>query len=250
MKIEDVALTVSGVIATMALAYLFYRKQQGTAAAAVQPSQDATDYTTQGQLYDSSVAYQYSSQLPTVTVPTISTSQPANVDTSASTAETGSQPSTDIDNIFSQILADFHGAVANSESTQAAGPAASVDFSDYAIPVIDTQPVVSTSGIAVTASDAQQQAEGMLPGGVTASPIVHTGDGGTPWDPANPPIPPGGGQIWPGEGGGTNQISVFGGLTSTSTAATPAPSNQPVATTSPSLIHNMHVMGNQIAQSI
>jgi hypothetical protein len=229
VKIEDVALTVSGVIATMALAYLFYRKQQGSAAAA-QPSQDVTDYTTQG-LYDSSVGYQLTSQLPTVTVPTISTSQTANVDTSASTAATGSQPDTDIDSIFSQILADFHGAVAAGGNTQPAGPAASVDFSDYAIPVIDTQPVVSTSGIAVTASDAQEQAETMLPAPSSPAPV------------ASP--------IYVDLSGASNLLANQGGLTDTSTAATPAPSNQPVATTSPSMpIHNMHIMANQIAQSI
>lgn len=245
MKIEDVALTVSGVIATMALAYLFYRKQQGSAPAA-QPSQDATDYTTQG-LYDSSVGYQMTSQLPTVTVPTISTSQTANVDTSASTAATGSQPDTDIDSIFSQILADFHGAVSAGGNTQPAGPAASIDFSDYAIPVIDTQPVVSTSGIAVTPGEAQQQAQ-------TPAPIIAIGEGfpstNTDTSTAATPAPIASPIIAIGEGF-PNLLTNQGGLTDTSTAATPAPSNQPVATTSPSMpIHNMHIMANQIAQSI
>ncbi len=229
MKIEDVALTVSGVIATMALAYLFYRRQQGSAAAA-QPSQDITDYATQG-LYDSSVAYQYSSQLPGVTVPAVSsssTSQASNVDTSASTAAIGSEPSTDIDSIFSQILADFHDAVSASGGNRSENNQGSVDFSDLSIPILDVQPVVSTSGIPVTASDAAQQAENMLPAPSAPAPVAS-------------PIP-----------APDASYSVTGGLLDTQTAATPPPSIQPPATTSgPSMpVHNMHVMGNVMALDI
>lgn len=241
MRPADIALTVSGVIATMALAFFIYREQQKSAAAVLAATQAAPDYQTQG-LYDASMAYQYTSQLPSVSVPAISTSQTANVDTSSSTAATGNTDTTDIDSIFSQILSTFHDAVATSSggAQTSTPPPASVDFSDYSIPLLDIQPVISTAGIPTTASDAQQQAEAMLPPDSTppapvASPISTA-----------PILCPGGSGSGYGCG---NVFGLSGGLTDTSTAATPAPSNQPVATTT-SPIHNMHVMANQIAQSI
>lgn len=165
MNRKDIALTVAGVLATMALAYLFYRQQQAaTAASAATSSQDVTtpDYSDDSSLYDASMAYQYASQLSSISVPTVSSTSStsavaSSVDTSASTAATGSVGETDTNNLISQIISAY--------ATQNA-PASDVyqqtDFSGLVIPTVDTQPVVSTTGIPTTAGDALTDAENML----------------------------------------------------------------------------------------
>ena len=143
MNRKDIALTVAGTIATMALAYLFYRQQQTTQASPI--VQDVTDpySSTDEALYAAS----YAPQLPSISVPSISSA----VDTSSSTAATGDQAETHSDGLLAQILAQFH-----------TDNAPSSDFSSLAIPVINTQPVVSVSGIPQTASDALTNAQNML----------------------------------------------------------------------------------------
>jgi hypothetical protein len=157
MNRKDIALTVAGVLATMALAYLFYRQQTAAAAPAVQDVTDPNYYTNQG-LYDASMAYQYASQLPSLSLPTISSTSSTSalasqVDTSASTAATGNEPGTDITSLLSQIIADYHDQNA---------PAATADFSTLQIPTLDAPPSITTTGIPTTASDALTDAQNML----------------------------------------------------------------------------------------
>jgi hypothetical protein len=147
MNRKDIALTVAGTIATMALAYLFYRQEQAKQAAPV--VQDVTDPNSYTGTDDALYAASYASQLPSISVPSLSSA----VDTSSSTAATGSEASTNGENLLAQILAQFHTDNA---------PSSGADFSSLAIPVIDTQPVVSTSGIPTTAADALTNAQNML----------------------------------------------------------------------------------------
>jgi hypothetical protein len=178
MNRKDIALTVAGVLATMALAYLFYRQQQQTAAVqAATTSQDVTspDYSNDAALYDQSMAYQYASQLASVSVPTVSStsstsSLTGSVDTSASTAATGNQPDTEYSDLFAQILANFHGA--NSNDTN------SVDYSALVIPTLNTQPAVSTTGIPTTAAAAASQADSML--GINTSGLTSAATNAVP----------------------------------------------------------------------
>jgi hypothetical protein len=155
MNRKDIALTVAGVLATMSLAYLFYRQQ--TAAAAAQNVNDPNYYTNEG-LYDASMAYQYASQLPSLSVPTISSTSSTSalasqVDTSASTGATGNEPGTDTTGLLSQIIAAYHDEF---------GPSASADFSSLVIPTLDAPPSITTTGIPTTASDALTDAQNML----------------------------------------------------------------------------------------
>lgn len=165
MNRKDIALTVAGVLATMALAYLFYRQQQAASqTAAATTSQDVTSpsYSTDQGLYDASLEYQYASQMPSVSVPTVSStsstsSYAGSVDTSASTAATGGEASTDYTNLLSQIISTY--ALQNSPVSSGFNQ---TDFSGLVIPTVDTQPVVSTTGIPTTANDALTDAENML----------------------------------------------------------------------------------------
>lgn len=217
MNRKDIALTVAGVLATMALAYLFYRQQQQSAA--VQAATTSQDVTSPGYddggLYDSSMQYQYAyaSQLASASVPTLSAtssnSAVANsVDTSASTAATGNEPTSDGESLISQILAEFHTSN-NGSSGVSYSPS---DYSSLLIPTIDTQPVVTTTGIPITAADAASDADNML--------AVNTG-----------------------------------GLTSSATNAVPAPSTQapstvatPASQASP--LHYNHILSPQLNNQI
>jgi hypothetical protein len=165
MNRKDIALTVTGIVATMALAYLFYRQQQQSAAAAaatqVSTAQDVTDpnyYTTQGDLYDASLAYQ-ASQIASLSTPTVSSTSSTStlapsVDTSASTAATGNPPDSDTENLLSQILAGYY-------STQNAS-SASQDFSSLEIPTLNAPPSITTTGIPTTATDALNDAQNAI----------------------------------------------------------------------------------------
>lgn len=164
MNRKDIALTVAGVLATMALAYLFYRQQQTAALPAVITSQDVTSpgYSDDSSLYDASVAYQYASQMPSISVPTISSTSStsavaSSVDTSASTAATGGFGETDTNNLISQIIAAYA-----TQNTTPSPVYEQTDFSGLTIPTTDVQPVETTTGIPTTAGDALQNAANML----------------------------------------------------------------------------------------
>jgi hypothetical protein len=232
MRAGDVALTVGGILATMALAYLLYRQQQKSAGggAAVQDVTDPNYYTDQG-LYDSSMTYQYASQLSSLSVPTVSStsstsSVASQVDTSSSTAATGNPPDSDVYNLLANILAEYH--------TSNAGDYGEADLSSLTIPVLNVQPIETTTGIPTTAADALTSAQNMLPTSasddpsshpVIASPIVA--------DPYQAIVTTGG---------------AAGNYSYTPTPAVPPPSIQAVATTTAPMnaIHNNHLMAQTI----
>lgn len=151
MNRKDIALTVAGVLATMALAYLFYRQQQATAAAAAPVTQDLTD-PSYADYADPNYAYQYagagSSTIPSVSVPTYTADSIASVDTSAGS---GAQASSDYNDLLSQIIAAYHG-----------GDDTSTDFSSLAIPAATVQPSLNVTNIPQTAADALTNASNML----------------------------------------------------------------------------------------
>ena len=157
MNRKDIALTVAGVLATMALAYLFYRQQQTAAAASAPAAQDVNDPNYYNDYGDPNYAYQYAgsaaSSIPTVSVPTYTADSSSTVDTSASTAA-GIQAPTDDNSLLSQIIAAYHG---DSTSTNS-----SVDFSSLAIPTASVQPTVTVSNIPQTAADALTNSQNML----------------------------------------------------------------------------------------
>jgi len=158
MNRKDIALSVAGVLATMALAYLFYRQQQAASAAsaaAAQP-QDVTDPNYYDNYYDPNYAYQYagsgSSIIPTVSVPTYTAD--SGVDTSASTAA-GIQAPTDDNSLLSQIIAAYHGDSTSTDDN-------SVDFAALAIPTATVNPSISIGNIPQTAADALNNSANML----------------------------------------------------------------------------------------
>lgn len=229
MNRKDIALTTAGVLATMALAYLFYRQQAAAAAAAAPAVQDVTDpnyYTNQG-LYDASMAYQYASQLPSLSVPTVSSTSSTSalssqVDTSASTAATGYEPGTDMAGLLSQIIADYHDSYGPSSGT--------ADFSSLQIPTLDAPPSITTTGIPVTAQQAQQD---LMQQTITV-----------PTEPGQQYCPGGSG------GGGTcgniPGITINGTLDQNINPAVPPPSQQAPATSSsgPIPVHNNHILAS------
>jgi hypothetical protein len=151
MNRKDIALSVAGVLATMALAYLFYRQERADAAAAAAPAvQDVSD-PSYADYADPNYAYQYAGSaaaaIPTVSVPSYTAD---SVDTSASTA-TASQTPTDDDNLLSQILAAYHG-----DTT------ASTVNSSLAIPAATVQPALTVTNVPQTAADALTNSQNML----------------------------------------------------------------------------------------
>jgi hypothetical protein len=155
MNRKDIALSVAGVLATMALAYLFYRQQAAaTAAAAAATPQDVTD--PYSMYADPNYAYQYAgsaaSAIPTVSVPTYSAD--SGQDTSASTAA-GVQAPTDDNSLLSQIIAAYHGD--STDTSQS-----SVDFASLAIPTATVTPTITIGNIPQTAADATSNAQNML----------------------------------------------------------------------------------------
>ena len=113
MNRKDIALTVGGVIATMALAYLFYKLQQRDAEAAAATGAAAADTTGVASTDPYAQYYQeaaYAQSLPSISIPNLG----SNVDTSASTAATGitttgNSPTsaTDPNSLISQVIAAY-----------------------------------------------------------------------------------------------------------------------------------------------
>lgn len=181
MNRKDIALTVVGVLATAGLTYLLYRKQQSDSAAATaaaSTSSDVTDpnyYGDQGGLYDESVAYQMGAQS-AITVPSLSstgtssTDASSSVDTSATTASTGNEPTTDANDLISQIIQAYAAGTPSSSSTN---QYQQTDFSGLSIPTATVTPSVAITGIPTTAAQAAQDAENML--GINGSLTSSTG---------------------------------------------------------------------------
>lgn len=248
MNKKDIALTVGGVVATMALAYLFYRMQQRDAAANAAATQAAADAATQAAAqaqqaqeaqasgaYQELAAYYPSVSTPSITGTTTTTDAASTVTTSASTADNGDTgttiDSTGIDNLLSQIINDFAGSI----TTQGAQPET---VASMTIPTITSVSGDDLSGIPITAQQAQEQAPTptpIFPGGSPGGgPIAIAG--GAAYDPTT-------GVVTPLSGAPPYQVDpgTFGyNPTSNAPSSTPVPLSMisnPAVTSHPTAAH-------------
>lgn len=165
MTKKDVALTVGGILATMVLAYIFYKRQQEQASTAAsndqgQSAMDVTnpDFADQDALYSSAFQYMYGSQLASLSTPTTSSTASTStttdaVDTSAATASgtgEGSQMQTVLSNFFNEYMQN------NQQNNQSA------DLSSLMIPALTMSSGLDTSDIPVTAAQAAAGANSAL----------------------------------------------------------------------------------------
>jgi len=163
MNRKDIALTVGVGLAGILAAYLFYRESQKATAAQAAAPQDVTDpnyYTDGSGLYDESLAYQMGAQS-SISIPSLSTStadSSSSVDTSATTASTGGEPGTDINDLLSQIIAEY----STSPTTTTSDQYQQTDFSGLAIPTAAVTPALTVTGIPTTAAQATANANNML----------------------------------------------------------------------------------------
>jgi len=185
MDKKDIALTVGGVVATMALAYLFYKLQQRDSAAAAAATQAAADEATQAaqqaQLAQSSAAYQEqatAAYYPSVSTPSLTgtgsdADLSSSVTTSSGTADQGDTgttiDSTGIDNLLSQIISTFAGSLTS-------GGTAPETVASMTIPTITSVSGTDLSGIPVTAQQAAQEAAPPITASPSpvASPITYS----------------------------------------------------------------------------
>jgi hypothetical protein len=199
MTRKDIALTVGGILATMTLAYLFYKLQQRDAAATAAAAQAASDAAnaaggsslaaidpTAEQYYQEAA---YAQSLPSISIPNLGSS----VDTSASTATTGitstgtsASSTTDPNNLISQIIADYAG-----NNTTNPNILPTISLSDPIAAAVANIPIsaqqaaatlsTASSGSGVTAGTttatltAQSSNSSVTSHPVTAHPIVTTG---------------------------------------------------------------------------
>ena len=190
MNRKDIALTVGGVIATMALAYLFYKLQQrDAAAAAATAATNAAAADTSGLVATDPNAqyYQeaaYAQSLPSISIPNLGSS----VDTSAATAATGitstgnsSTSATDPDNLISQVIAAYAG---NNTSNPNLLPTYTIsDPYSAAIASIPTTAAQATAGTATGGNGSSGSNTGNIgifpggsPGGVLSYPASMVSD--------------------------------------------------------------------------
>lgn len=170
MNKKDIALTVGGVLATMVLAYLFYKMQQRDAAAAITAAQAVSDQNAAITTDPGLNAYQYAEALPQISTPQLtglSTNTAAEVTNSGQTADLGTYiDATDINQVIGNIVNSFSGALTSSD-------ASSSDLAKLQIPAITGVATTALSGIPVTAQDAAAQAI------LTAAPTITTLDSST-----------------------------------------------------------------------
>lgn len=165
MNRKDIALTVGVGLAGILAAYLFYRESQKATAAQAATPQDVTDpnyYTDGSGLYDESLAYQMGAQssisIPSLSTTTSTADSSSSVDTSAATASTGGEPGTDINDLLSQIIAEY----STNPTTTTSDQYQQTDFSGMAIPTAAVTPALTVTGIPTTAAQATANANNML----------------------------------------------------------------------------------------
>ena len=218
MDRENIALTVGGVLATMALAYMFYRKQQGDAAQASAAQANAIaaeDSAPASDPYNTNLTQEWLASSLTnasgAALTGLSSNTAASVATSSAVSDLGaSYDSTDTAHMLSDIVAHYSGAPSSSFDPGAfdvgsfgsaaafnVGSAGSVNpgpastLSAITVPALAGVTQTATGNIPVSAADAIAQAELALSPSSSSSiyaPIdIKSGMGGTAWDPANPP---------------------------------------------------------------
>jgi hypothetical protein len=153
MSDKDIALTVGGILATMILAYMLWKRQQDSAAApapAVDASVDATDQAATMAYYSQQAQASYS--LPQISVPSIGA---ASVDTSSTAAPVDSSSSAaPVDVSAEDLIAQIVAAYSPTNIPPAALPPA--------MAVIPPSQDPSIAAVPTTAADAIQQSTAAL----------------------------------------------------------------------------------------
>jgi hypothetical protein len=163
MNRKDIALTVGGVLATMALAYLFYRLQQRDAAAIAAANEAAANDASNAaasdpynnQLTEEWLAANLTQAAQTPLTGT-TTNIPAAVNTSGAVADLGSYyDSTDTSHLLSDIVAEYGAPVTPLNLA--------VDqFNAVTLPALAGVTQTATGNIPVTAGEALAQAEAAI----------------------------------------------------------------------------------------
>ena len=166
MSRKDIALTVGGVLATMVVAYLIYKMQQRDAVAAASSSAASSS----GEAYQvdgDTSALEYAALLSQVAGPMtgVVSNVTGAVSSSADTATTGatgtSIDSSDVNDLMSQIIADFAGSITSSSSTPET-------VASMTIPNLTGAGASDLSNVPVTAGQANAGAAASLsPAGTT-----------------------------------------------------------------------------------
>jgi hypothetical protein len=215
MDRENIALTVGGVLATMALAYLFYRKQQSDTAASAAAQADAIaaeDSAPASDPYNTNLTQEWLASSLTnasgAALTGLSSNTPASIATSGAVSDLGaSYDSTDTAHMLSDIVAHYSGAPSSSFDLSAfdvgsfgsaaafnVGSAGSLTpgppstLSAITVPAIAGVTQTATGNIPVSAADAIAQAELALSPSSSSSIYapIDTAAPGT-FDPAHPP---------------------------------------------------------------
>jgi len=149
MSKKDIALTVGGIVAGLALTYLLYRLEQNSAATNAANAAAAADAAAQASQDEQLQQYDLASSLPSVSVSSLGT----DTTTAPSTDSTGSDGYGDTadagaSTLLSNIIADFAGAV----TSQNGGEAVNASI----IPTLDFgQPSTVLDAVPITAGQAQ-----------------------------------------------------------------------------------------------
>jgi hypothetical protein len=184
MDRENIALTVGGVLATMALAYMFYRRQQSDAAQASSAAQAdaiaAQDSSPAADPYNTNLTEEWLASSLTAAsgaaITGLSSNTAAGVATSSAVSDLGaSYDATDTAHMLSDIVAAYSGAPTSSFGSfnlGAADPAEmfnvgsagslnldSTQLATVTLPAIAGVTQTATGNIPVSASDAITQAE-------------------------------------------------------------------------------------------
>lgn len=158
MNRKDIALTVGGVLATMVLAYMFYRHQEQQAAATAAPASSVDDGS---GLADALAYYQVTagaSSSAAVSVPTLDTS---SISSSAPSTSSAAAIDPDTASLLSQIISAY-------------GPPVSQTSANLLIPTLNPSAPSALASVPTSAGDAINQAVASLPGPVYGGEIKNT----------------------------------------------------------------------------
>jgi hypothetical protein len=215
MDRENIALTVGGVMATMALAYWFFLKQQRDAAAAASSAQAdaiaASDSSPAADPYNNQLTEEWlASNLTSasgVALTGLSSNTAASVSTSAAVSDLGAPyDSTDTAHLLSDIVANYSGAPSSSLNLGGAssfdlgafdlggagnfnpGAAGSLKLDSAAMATVTLPELpgvvqTATGNIPVSAADAIAQAELAL--SPSSSSAIYAPVDSSPWGPIN-----------------------------------------------------------------
>lgn len=175
MDKKEIALSIGGVLATMALSYLLYRIQQKDSAANAAASQAAAAAAEQNAVAEQSQEEQYTSELPDLSGgDSDSSTSSTNFDTSSQTASSGSDASTSSDDSVADILAAWLASNPVSQPDSVASqliPTAPNNLNPNAgITGIPTTAAGASAGLPSPTTNPSSPGSGPIASPVTASP--------------------------------------------------------------------------------